>query len=125
MVSPASPSWADICFHTSASYGSPEEMSCRSDVSGLRSATNLRTDSASACSSEVRMSAIGSLPQPSLSVLALRAHAQLVERRGAVDAGVLGQAQHSLADDVALDLAGAARDRAAGGSDDHRCDRTQ
>src|SRR5271169_5437358 len=114
MVSPASPSCADICFQTSASYGSPELIRCRSDVSGLRSATNLRTESASACSSSVSISAIwGSLAAFRCSVLALRADAQLVKRGGPVDARVLGQAEHALADDVALDIARAAGDCAA------------
>src|SRR5271165_217550 len=122
MVRPARPSWAVICFHTSVSNGSPELIRCRKDVSGLRSATNLRTESASACSSSVSISAIG---VPSLpfrcSVLPLRADAQLVERGRPVDTGILGQPENALADDVALDLARAARDRAAWRRDDRGC----
>src|SRR5215469_6928724 len=115
MPRPASPSWAVICFHTSGSYGSPEVISCRREVSGLRSATNLRTESASACSSSVSISAI-CIPL----LLALRAHAQLVERSGPVDTRVLGQAEHALADDVPLDLAGPAGNRVARRGDDRR-----
>src|SRR5215469_2714715 len=120
MVSPASPSCAVICFQTAASYGSPEAMSCRSEVSGLRSATNFRTESASASSSSVSISVIC---WPLL--LTLRADAQLIERSGAVHAGVLGQPEHALADDVALDLAGAAGYRAARRRDDRGSDRSQ
>src|SRR6266436_5751425 len=113
MVRPASPSCAVICFHTSASYGSPELIRWRSDVSGLRSATNLRTESARACSSSVSISAIGDTSLPfRCSVLALRADAQLVERGGPIDTRVLSQSEHALADDVALNLAGATGDRA-------------
>src|ERR1700740_1788200 len=120
MVSPARPSCALICFQTAASYGSPEAMSCRSEVSGLRSATNFRTDSASASSSSVSISVIC---WPLL--LTLRADAQLVERSGSVYARVLGQPEHALADDVALDLARAAGDRAARRRDDRGSDRSQ
>src|SRR5262249_55072166 len=120
MVSPARPSCAVICFQTEASYGSPEAMSCRNEVSGLRSATNLRTESASATSSSVSISVIC---WPLL--LTLRADAQLIEGSGSVHAGVLGQPEHALADDVALDLAGAASNRAAWRRDDRGSHRSQ
>src|ERR1700758_5836930 len=95
-------------------------MSCRSEVSGLRSATNFRTESASASSSSVSISVIcWSL------LLTLRADPQLIERSGSVYAGVLGQPEDALADDVALDLAGAAGDRAAGRPDYRSGNRSQ
>src|ERR1700722_17304979 len=76
--------------------------------SGLRSVTNRRTDSRSDCSSSVRIRLI------TTSLSLLRADAELLERGFAVHAGVLGQAQHPVPGDVALDLVGAAGDGRAG-----------
>src|SRR4051794_36703561 len=53
-------------------------------------------------------------PFPSGVLRLLRPHAELAERALRVDAGILGQSQHPLADDVAHVLVAAARDAAAG-----------
>src|SRR5215468_11887572 len=44
--------------------------------------------------------------------------AALIGRAGWCSSSVLGQSEHALADDVALDFAGAARDRVLTGADD-------
>src|SRR5205085_7495371 len=50
--------------------------------------------------------------------------AHLLERDSYVDGRLSGQAEHALADDVPLNLVGAARDRCRGNGDDRLCDRS-
>src|SRR5690349_19744607 len=103
MIRPVSPR-ADSCFQTSGSNGWPELISSRSFGSGLRSATRRRTDCWNCSSSPLSISAIAG-PPVTANLPALHppqgSHAQLVERRAAIDTRVLGQAEDAFADDVA------------------------